>query len=115
MFDSPLTSLRKIVAACAVAPLAACTTLPHYSAPSVEVPAHYATQSAGSGWAVAAGRRSCGEGSSGIHTIASFATFFIESSVVVGIARILGDADVGEAVHREPVLPRRFDLDIRQG
>ncbi|KXU82987.1 RND transporter [Paraburkholderia monticola] len=54
MFDSPLTSLRKIVTICTVASLAACTTLPHYSAPSVEVPAHYATQSAGSGWAVAA-------------------------------------------------------------
>ncbi|ADG19342.1 efflux transporter outer membrane subunit [Paraburkholderia atlantica] len=53
MFDSPLTSLRRIVAACTVASLAACTTLPHYHAPSVEVPAHFATPSATSGWTVA--------------------------------------------------------------
>jgi NodT family efflux transporter outer membrane factor (OMF) lipoprotein len=53
MFDSPLTSLRRIVAACTVASLAACTTLPHYNAPSVEVPAHFATQSVASGWTVA--------------------------------------------------------------
>ncbi|RZF27901.1 efflux transporter outer membrane subunit [Paraburkholderia sp. UYCP14C] len=53
MFDSPVTSLRRIVAACAVASLAACTTLPHYSVPSVEMPTHFATQSAASGWAVA--------------------------------------------------------------
>ncbi|MEX3634046.1 efflux transporter outer membrane subunit [Paraburkholderia sp. BR14320] len=53
MFDSPLTSLRRIVAACTVASLAACTTLPHYHAPSFEVPAHFAAQSAASGWTVA--------------------------------------------------------------
>ncbi|MGF6446556.1 efflux transporter outer membrane subunit [Paraburkholderia youngii] len=54
MFNSPRTSLRKIVAVCTLASLAACTTLPHYSVPSVEVPAHYATQAAVPGWAVAA-------------------------------------------------------------
>ncbi|MGF6479543.1 efflux transporter outer membrane subunit [Paraburkholderia sp. JPY419] len=54
MFNSPRTSLRTIVAVCTLASLAACTTLPHYSVPSVEVPAHYATQSAAPGWAVAA-------------------------------------------------------------
>ncbi|MEX3856437.1 efflux transporter outer membrane subunit [Paraburkholderia sp. BR10923] len=53
MFDSPLTSLRRSVAACTVASLAACTTLPQYSAPSVDVPAQFATQSAASGWTVA--------------------------------------------------------------
>ncbi|CAG9262837.1 Heavy metal RND efflux outer membrane protein, CzcC family [Paraburkholderia unamae] len=59
MFKRPLTPLRTIVVACTAASLAACTTLPHYSVPSVDVPAHYATQPANApqaapGWAVAA-------------------------------------------------------------
>ncbi|RAR52638.1 NodT family efflux transporter outer membrane factor (OMF) lipoprotein [Paraburkholderia unamae] len=59
MFKRPLTPLRTIVVACTAASFAACTTLPHYSAPSVDVPAHYATQPANApqaapGWAVAA-------------------------------------------------------------
>lgn len=58
MFDSPLTSLPRVVVACTAASLAACTTLPHYSAPTVDVPAHYATQPTAPphtapGWAVA--------------------------------------------------------------
>lgn len=59
MFKRPLTPLCTIVVACTAASLAACTTLPHYSVPSVDVPAHYATQPANApqaapGWAVAA-------------------------------------------------------------
>ncbi|WP_028205849.1 efflux transporter outer membrane subunit [Paraburkholderia nodosa] len=58
MFEHPLPALRRIVVACTAASLAACTTLPHYSAPTVDVPAHYATQvtqpAAASGWSVAA-------------------------------------------------------------
>jgi NodT family efflux transporter outer membrane factor (OMF) lipoprotein len=45
--------MRKIVVAGTAASLTACTTLPHYSVPTTDVPAHYATQSA-PGWAVAA-------------------------------------------------------------
>ncbi|HKR43595.1 MAG TPA: efflux transporter outer membrane subunit [Paraburkholderia sp.] len=58
MFERPLPALRRIVVTCTAASLAACTTLPHYSTPSVDVPAHYATQAtqpaAAPGWTVAA-------------------------------------------------------------
>ena len=55
MFEHRLPALRRIVVACTAASLAACTTLPHYSAPSVDVPTHYATQPAATpGWSVAA-------------------------------------------------------------
>ncbi|MCC8392435.1 efflux transporter outer membrane subunit [Paraburkholderia sp. MMS20-SJTR3] len=46
--------LRTIVAASAVTALAACSTLPPYSAPSLDVPAHYASPDASPGWSVAA-------------------------------------------------------------
>ncbi|WP_233887688.1 efflux transporter outer membrane subunit [Paraburkholderia flagellata] len=58
MFERPLPTLRRIAVVCTAASLAACTTLPHYSTPSVDVPAHYATQTpqpaAAPGWTVAA-------------------------------------------------------------
>ncbi|TDG08288.1 efflux transporter outer membrane subunit [Paraburkholderia guartelaensis] len=58
MFERPLPALRRIVVACTAASLAACTTLPHYSVPSTDVPAHFATQTtqpaAAPGWTVAA-------------------------------------------------------------
>ncbi|QBR03637.1 efflux transporter outer membrane subunit [Paraburkholderia pallida] len=59
MFDRPLTSLHRTVVACTAASLAGCSTLPHYGAPRVDLPAHYATRSntppqAAPGWAVAA-------------------------------------------------------------
>ncbi|MEM5310480.1 efflux transporter outer membrane subunit [Paraburkholderia sp. JHI869] len=58
MFERPLPALRRVVVACTAASLTACTTLPHYSTPSVDVPAHYATQptppAAAPGWSVAA-------------------------------------------------------------
>lgn len=55
MYDIPAASRRAIVAVCTAATLAACSTLPHYSVPTVEVPAHYATAPRTTpGWAVAA-------------------------------------------------------------
>jgi len=58
MFECPLATLRRVVIACTAASLAACSTLPHYSPPSADVPAHYATRSAAPaatpGWTVAA-------------------------------------------------------------
>ena len=58
MFERPLPALRRIAVVCTAASLAACTTLPHYSVPSADVPAHYATQTpqpaAAPGWTVAA-------------------------------------------------------------
>jgi NodT family efflux transporter outer membrane factor (OMF) lipoprotein len=58
MFDmnaAPGKAIRRIVAACTAATLAACTTLPHYSVPEAAVPAHYANApQATQGWAVAA-------------------------------------------------------------
>ncbi|HKT97049.1 MAG TPA: efflux transporter outer membrane subunit [Paraburkholderia sp.] len=55
MFDICAAPLRRTVVACTAASLAACSTLPHYSAPEVAVPAHYAgAPQAAPGWAVAA-------------------------------------------------------------
>jgi NodT family efflux transporter outer membrane factor (OMF) lipoprotein len=57
MLDIPLPVLRRIAVACTTASVTACTTLPHYSVPSMDVPAHYASQSAAPtaapGWRVA--------------------------------------------------------------
>jgi NodT family efflux transporter outer membrane factor (OMF) lipoprotein len=55
MFDISTLRLRRIVVVCTAASLTACSTLPHYSAPEVVVPAHYANApQASPGWAVAA-------------------------------------------------------------
>jgi NodT family efflux transporter outer membrane factor (OMF) lipoprotein len=55
MFEHRLSALRRVVVGCTVASLAACTTLPPYSAPSTDVPTQYAGQRpAIPGWSVAA-------------------------------------------------------------
>jgi NodT family efflux transporter outer membrane factor (OMF) lipoprotein len=54
MFDSSAAPLRAAMfAACLTGVLAACSTLPRYSVPEVDVPAHYAAAQPSAGWAVA--------------------------------------------------------------
>ncbi|WP_045453264.1 efflux transporter outer membrane subunit [Caballeronia cordobensis] len=52
MFEPSAAHVRALLAACLAGALSACSTLPHYSRPGVDVPAHYAAAQP-SGWTVA--------------------------------------------------------------
>jgi NodT family efflux transporter outer membrane factor (OMF) lipoprotein len=53
MLDLSAAPFRAVLAVCLAATLGACSTLPRYSAPAVDVPAHYSAAQPSAGWTVA--------------------------------------------------------------